>query len=137
MSSVVRSVADNSLTTPPLCFAFYSDVYPAGKYSGKAYWGNGGKNRDDPSLFAALGPTAKGAVRPSPIPATTEAEAKAVAAAIGMAWGGTGGYKVKGIYAYKSGPHANKCWFGTGGNREQMLKRTGKAELFRPTCLPN
>ena len=61
----------------------------------------------------------------------TEDEAKALATQMGMTWGGTGEYQVKGAYYYKEGQHEGTMWWGTGGD-EDTISAPMSCVRFRP-----
>ena len=99
--------------------------YKEGAHEGTMWWGTGG---DAAARYAEI----PGIYRPlPPHQCRTEDEAKALATQMGMAWGGTGVYQVKGAYYYKNGPHEGTMWWGTGGD-DDAISAPVSCVRFRP-----
>jgi len=99
--------------------------YKDGSHEGTMWWGTGG-------AAAARYAEIPGTYRPlPPHQCRTEDEAKALATQMGMTWGGTGEYQVKGAYYYKEGQHEGTMWWGTGGD-EDTISAPMSCVRFRP-----
>ena len=112
-------------------------MYVKGKHAGQLFWGNTAETLDDFCGPLTGSAAAAGAFRPCDRFPRSEPEARALAEQLGMSWGGTGPYKNKGAYAYKTGPHVGKMWWGTGGNAAHRHLPLNSPDLFRVPMVAN